>query len=384
VRSWAIVTGEYPPQPGGVSDYVGNIAGQLGAAGDAVTVWAPHRKDTAKNGNVVIKPFRLTPFSAGARRFASQLESLPPDTRVLLQYAPHAFGLKGMNMPLARLLSRLRRHPLDVMFHEVAYPYHRQGAPRYRLLAKAQNYMARVVAKRADRIFVSALAWKPLLEMIVGEPLAVEWLPVPSNLPLEVSTSGVATLRAQLAPASGFLFGHFGTYGEGITKHLRHAIPKLLGASDERRCLLLGRGAVRFRASLLERDGAFASRIQARENLEPVALVHHLAACDAMIQPFPDGVNGRRTSLMASIALGIPTITTSGRFTESVWHTADGVAISLDSPEDFARVAEEVFASPERRHRLARGGMDLYRKHFAVEHTIARLRAIPDRPLAKT
>jgi glycosyltransferase involved in cell wall biosynthesis len=380
VSSWAIVTGEYPPQPGGVSDYVGNIAGQLAAAGDSVTVWAPQLQNTEKTGNVVIKPFSLSPFSFVARGLAKHLESLPPDTRLLIQYAPHGFGMKGMNVPLARLFSRLRNPRVDVMFHEVAYPFHRASPRRYRLLAKTQNYMARVVAKRADRIFVSSLAWKPLLERIAGEPLHVDWLPVPSNLPLEVSRSEVATIRSQLVPPSGFLFGHLGTYGEGITKHLRHSIPRLLASSEDRQCLLLGRGAVGFRASLLEKDGTLASRIEARENLEAVRLAQHIGACDAMIQPFPDGVNGRRTSLMASIALGIPTITTSGRFTESVWHTLDGVAISLDSPDDFTKVAEEVFGSAERRRQLTRGGLDLYRKHFAVEHTIAKLRAIPDGP----
>ena len=38
---WHIITGEYPPQPGGVSDYTRLVAEGLAAAGDAVTVWAP-------------------------------------------------------------------------------------------------------------------------------------------------------------------------------------------------------------------------------------------------------------------------------------------------------------------------------------------------------
>ena len=38
---WAVLTGEYPPQPGGVADYTALVAGGLAAASDLVTVYAP-------------------------------------------------------------------------------------------------------------------------------------------------------------------------------------------------------------------------------------------------------------------------------------------------------------------------------------------------------
>ena len=39
--SWQLITGEYPPQPGGVSDYSQQVAAGLAEAGDDVQVWAP-------------------------------------------------------------------------------------------------------------------------------------------------------------------------------------------------------------------------------------------------------------------------------------------------------------------------------------------------------
>ena len=39
--TWHLITGEYPPQPGGVSDYTRLVAIELARAGDAVNVWAP-------------------------------------------------------------------------------------------------------------------------------------------------------------------------------------------------------------------------------------------------------------------------------------------------------------------------------------------------------
>ena len=39
--NWHVITGEYPPQHGGVSDYTRQIARGLADLGDAVHVWAP-------------------------------------------------------------------------------------------------------------------------------------------------------------------------------------------------------------------------------------------------------------------------------------------------------------------------------------------------------
>ena len=41
MTTWHIITGEYPPQHGGVSDYTRRVARGLVEAGDRVQVWAP-------------------------------------------------------------------------------------------------------------------------------------------------------------------------------------------------------------------------------------------------------------------------------------------------------------------------------------------------------
>ncbi|HEY0094990.1 MAG TPA: glycosyltransferase, partial [Archangium sp.] len=39
--SWHLLTGEFPPRPGGVSDYTWQVAEGLARTGCAVHVWAP-------------------------------------------------------------------------------------------------------------------------------------------------------------------------------------------------------------------------------------------------------------------------------------------------------------------------------------------------------
>ena len=99
---WVILTGEYPPQPGGVSDYTRLVAEGLAAVGDEVAVYAPPQSlgpDPAAPGVRVRRlPDRFG--LRGLRWLDRELARDRPD-RVLVQYVPHAFGLKAMNLPFA-------------------------------------------------------------------------------------------------------------------------------------------------------------------------------------------------------------------------------------------------------------------------------------------
>jgi hypothetical protein len=100
-----------------------------------------------------------------------------------VQYVPHAFGWKGMNVPFCLWLNRQRRRDVWVMFHEVLYP-RLPGQPwRHRLLARVTRRMARLTLRAARRVFVSVPAWEPILRSLGPDCPAVTWLPVLSNIP---------------------------------------------------------------------------------------------------------------------------------------------------------------------------------------------------------
>src|SRR5262245_58312193 len=155
---WEILTGEYPPQPGGVSDYTRLVARGLADAGDCVCVYAPGHSSLRADDELV---HRL-PGQFGPRALAA-LEALllkrPQPDRILVQYVPQAFGWKGMNLPFAAWLAvRARRiAPVWVMFHEVAttlvwLPV--QNA----FLARITRMMARLLTGAAARVFLTTLA----------------------------------------------------------------------------------------------------------------------------------------------------------------------------------------------------------------------------------
>jgi glycosyltransferase involved in cell wall biosynthesis len=295
------------------------------------------------------------------------------DERILVQYVPHAFGFKAMNLPFSYWLYARRRWDITVMFHEVAFQRRMVQPIRHNLLGEVTSLMATLVARSARRVFVASQAWEERLRALVGLK-AIQWLPVPSNVPLVSEPEATEAIRDRYG-TGGFLVGHFGTYGLKIRGYLEVALPQLL--QDRRvRVILLGRGSDSFRESLVREYPAIAGALHATDELPREDLSRHLSACDVMIQPYPDGISARRTSAMAALAHGRPVVTTIGRLTEPLWTESGAVAAA--AADDAAALAPLAFSLLERdseRQRFALAGAALYRERFDLCHTINALRA---------
>ena len=154
MANWHVITGEYPPQFGGVSDYSRLVARGLASIGDNVDVWAP-RWDVASDQSDGVSLNRLSDHF-GPRSLATIGRAMRPDARLLVQYVPHAFGHKAMNVPFcAWLFSQRKKRSIDVMFHEVGFPVRRSQAIRYNFLGLVNRVMAMLVARSASRLFVA-------------------------------------------------------------------------------------------------------------------------------------------------------------------------------------------------------------------------------------
>jgi hypothetical protein len=345
----------------------------LVAAGDAVHVLAPFSTGGVPTDlGVEIHPLRGGFGPRGLGQASRVLDSIQKPLRLLVQYVPHAFGLKAMNLPFCFWLRTRKKIPIDLMFHEVAYP---KGGPavRQRLLAGVQRVMARLVADAADRILVSTLSWEPVLRAIgVMRPLL--HMPIPSNVPTSVERSAVADLRARLDPAaSRLLIGHFGTFGGAIATELSGILARLLARDPLRLAVLVGRGSRTFVREFLQTFPELNGQAVPADGLPPGEVALHLSACDLVVQPFPDGVTTRRTSLMAGLALGVPVVSNRGSLTESFWHDADGVFLA-SSPDGLVSAAELLAHNPEMRRHLGERGAALYREHLSLERSIRALR----------
>ena len=210
---WHLITGEYPPQCGGVSDHTLLVAQGLASAGDEVHVWAPRWPGTLDTPGVTIH--RLPDYFGprGLWQLGTELRREQRPFRLLVQYVPHMYGYRNMNLLLCLWLRTCCPVRPWVLFHEVAYPIGRGHPVKHNLLGIVQRAMAALVAGAAERVFVTTPAWEPLLRRLAPQVPQCEWLPVPSNIPQQARPDAVAALRARAGPGAG-------KRGAGSLRHL--------------------------------------------------------------------------------------------------------------------------------------------------------------------
>ncbi len=373
--SWHIITGEYPPQPGGVSDYTRLIARGLADAGDRVDVWAPPAGQ-AETGDLGVTVHRLPDcFGFRSRRILSaHLDRLGSPQRILVQYVPHAFGWRGGNLPFCLWLRSRRRDSIWIMFHEVAFPFESGARFTHWGLAVVNRLMASIACRAAERAFVSIPAWLPVVEAMTRPGTSVTWLPVPSGIPFLPANGGMAAIRARYGGGRQVV-GHFGTYGRLIKPLLEGSVAAVVEGSD---CsvLLMGRHSELASRDLIRAYPALAGRVHASGPLAADDLSQHVSACDVMLQPYPDGISSRRTSAMVALSHGRPVVTTTGPLTEPLWQESGAVIlVPAGDLDTLAAATRELLLNPGLRAELSARGKSIYERRFDLRHTIAALRA---------
>jgi glycosyltransferase involved in cell wall biosynthesis len=107
--------------------------------------------------------------------------------------------------------------------------------------------------------------------------------------------------------------------------------------------------------------------------MEADALAAVLAACDVVIQPYTDGVTTRRGSVMASLALGIPIVTTTGDATEPIWAQSNAVVLAEHDADALAVATDALLEDVGRRRALSERGRNLYDGSFSLACTLQTL-----------
>lgn len=380
MTAWHLITGEYPPTQGGVSDYSHAVAAGLAAAGDQVHVWCPGAPgDAVDVPGVEVHPLGGSWSRLDLDRIDASMNQTPGQRRLLVQWVPHAYGRRSLNVAFCRWVRRRARTGdiLDLMVHEPFLSF-REGSLRQDAAAVVHRVMIALLLNQARRVWVAIPAWADRLRpWAFGRDIEFSWLPIPSTIPVADSSDTVARLRAQaLSRPDGVILGHFSTYPPETRGSLRVVVPQLLATIPELQIQLLGRGSEAAAAELRRGLGAEGARVHGWGALSVSALSHHLQVCDLMMQLYPDGASTRRTTLMAALAHGLPVVTTVGRLSESFWEASGAVATVPAT--DLSAVVRRVSAlvhQPQARDRFASAARALYDTGFSMPHVISALRA---------
>jgi len=372
-KRWHLITGEYPPAVGGVAAFSREIADGLADAGRDVHVWCPAPAAAAPPSKVTIHGVAGGWTRKGMHDVDRALERFAAPRRLFVQWVPHAFGARSINIAFCRWLKRraARGDTLQVMVHEPFLTF--EHGPRQRAAALVHRWMIKTLLAGASRIWMSIPAWQDRIARYTPDGVSPEWLPVPSSIAVVDDRDAVIAVQsARLAPGTHVLAGHFGTFSRETRPLLDKAITGLLDGSSETTVVCFGRGSDDYVASSAIRGNR--DRLASAGALSDRDASLYLQACDIMIQPYIDGASARRTTLMAALAHGRAVVTTVGSLSEPWWTTTGNVvAVDVARPHSLGDAAVALAGDSTRRVGLGLCARGFYEERFALTHAVRRL-----------
>ncbi len=310
-------------------------------------------------------------------RAGKMLDSFPHPRRLLIQWVPHAFGLRSANVPFSLWIwgrALAHRDHVELMIHEPYLPLPQRHF-RHTALALTHRFMLAVVMGGARRVWTAIPEWEQFCRpYVLGRSIPFVWLPVPSNITPSDECRSLNIVRNQYASQSQWLIGHFGTCGGEIGVTLRAVIPLLLDRRADAAVLLIGRDGDWIRNQLLTENRELRGRVYATGPLSNSEASLHIAACDVMLQPYPDGVTSRRTSLMAALSHGKAVVTSCGALTESIWKEGFVELAHAGNNSEIVHAIEKLLANKVERERLGAAAKAMYDRRFDLPHIIELLR----------
>ena len=380
-----MITSEYPPQAGGVSDYTYWVAAGLAADGDEVHVWCPACPGTQPQTERVVLHRELGAVTpADLRRVGQGLDRSPSPRRLLVQWVPHGYGYRSMNLAFCWWLWHRSAHHgdrVEIMVHE-PYLAFRTGPWRQNAAALVHRLMTILLLRAAERVWVSIPEWERCWRpYTLGRRVPFGWVPIPSNIPVADGPNRTEAVRRRYAANGALLIGHFGTYGWPVASVLEPVLFAMGGDPANQVVLLMGIGSEEFREQLIRKMPPLARLVQATGALAAEDLSYHVAACDLLIQPYPDGVSSRRTSVMVGLCHGKPIVTTAGHLTEPFWRKTSALAlVPVGDVKAFVDLLQQLQRDVGERARMGRTARRLYQERFDIAHTITALRRAANAP----
>lgn len=365
-----MVAGMVPPGKSGVRDYGDLLGEELIRRGfDVEEAWV------VSNGRAVRDAVTC------ARRLLRVATSVPAGVPVVWNYSSFAYGLRGVPMPgvLFGLVLRLRRRRVVTILHELAYPWGRRGW-RGNVQAVTQWLAFQPVLRGSKVVIVTTEERAEALRR------RSRWARCPVHSAPVFSTIGSPSQVCRRALVAHDVVGVLNYTGDGarpdvvigaMTRltHGRKVSLQLLGSPGPRHP-----AAHRWRT--LADDAGIGNLVEFSGVLSRADLRQRIEACTVVVLPNDHGPSGRRTTLAAALAHGVPTVALDGpeRWQELI---ADEAVLAVPADEDAVAAAlDELLSSPERREELSRRGRAFYDRHMAVEHLgeLITMLLVPEHP----
>jgi glycosyltransferase involved in cell wall biosynthesis len=384
--NWHIITGEYPPKPGGVSDYTEIVATAMAKAGRPPRVWTSIDASRANDADFeagVIEEFGVIVHRLVGRwsprdldRMEAAIERTPAPRRFLIQYTPNSWGYKGMNVGFCRFIARrsARGDEIWTVIHEPYYFFKLWDKPARWLIAAANRLMLRTLLGASTRIYITIPYWESRIRPWAPRGVPIECLPIVSNIPVVNDRVAVEAVRARYAGDGRTIIGCFSTFGNNVERIQAAVLRELVVDRSDRVFLLIGRGSKEFADRLISDKSSLAAKIIATGGLTRNELSIHIQACDMLAQAFPYGISGRNSTIVSALAHGAAITANSGPISEPFWSETDAAQIVPGNDiERFAAAVDAILADPARLSAMRTAARRLYDERFSVDRLVSRL-----------
>lgn len=357
-RQIDIITAALPPAYDAIGDYSTRLAAAFVNRGIATRLLTTKTRtvETIANAEIAMA------FNVAANDFSGLYDALcAPDAAefALLQYNPFSWGSRGWAPGLVRALTRAKSRNkslrLAVMFHEI---YMLNPGVKSWIMRCWQKHQLAALVKLANICFVSTQRWSKAIEQAGG--LAVP-LPVGSNLPCPASDQ--LPIRSRLGiDADSFVCGALGsTHPSRPWQWVGTAVKALQDAGLKPVLVYIGGSVDDVKAVCGDTPVLATGRLPGAE------AAAHLRLMDLFLSPFLDGVSTRRSSIMAALQNGVPTVSTRSEDTDSVFLYGT-MPISLScvngGAEAFASCCLAMAKDSQLRLQRAAAGRILYETRF--------------------
>lgn len=348
----AILGRDFPPVVGGISDHTDLMAAELARRGIDVAVVCSPPADARDAFEV--RPAVHRWDARGFSAIAASVADARPDV-ILWQYNPFAVGRRGVAPTagsLARALSRAA--PLVLFAHELWFPWGREGAKGL-VWALAQRAQTRAVLRAAARWIVTT---EPrVAELSHIDAPRVTRIPVGTN----VLPTGSRDRAALGIPDDAYVLAHLGSAGPGRDLEPAFRAISALRARDIDARLFLAGNTGPFSTPASLGDAVMTTGTRPLGELSSA-----LACADAYLHADPVGPSaGRRTTLVAALAHGLPVIAYRGP--DHAPQLVDGkniVMIERDAGA-LAGAIEALRADRERARAIGEAGRATYEAEFS-------------------
>jgi glycosyltransferase involved in cell wall biosynthesis len=368
---WHVITPEYPPQSGGVSDYTYTISQTLASCGDQVHVWTRGAVSSiSSQSSICVHPLFAGFGLQGLLALERSLRSYPAPLNLLIQYGPHGYGWKSMNLAFCLWIFLQRHHNVRIMFHEVAFPFRAGQRWRHTVLAVVHRMMAWMILRSARQSFTSTDQYLSLLRKLGTPRMSLDMLRICSNVPSNGESN--RTHKDWRDTGSEPVVGVFSGFGREICEILEPAIACIL-RNPRITCLLIG-PAEMFLQTLVERYPMYAGRISTTGRLHVSAVGEYMRRCDVLLQLYPGGACASHGSLIAGLASGTPVVTAAGLHTDQILLASGSLLFAADTPASIRESIESVLAAPATARAIGRRARSLYEEYFRPEVIARRLR----------